>query len=400
MNGHAYRPYSKEYLHNIKLVDQGVEQTAKLIEDFYGDDETAFVFTADHGMSDWGSHGDGHPDNTRTPLIAWGAGIRKPVINTQGIAYGHEDGFSADWKLDNIQRNDVNQADIAALMAYLAGTEFPVNSVGELPLPYLSCGLAEQAEASLVNVEELLEMYRVKEEQKRKVELRYRPFPPFSTQEGQVKNRLSRIRQSIDDTKYEASIEESRELLQLGLAGLRYLQTYDWLFLRALVTVGYLGWIAFAFTTVIDLHVLDQSVTASRTSLTNAIFGALLVGLYSTLWIRNSPLTYYAYALSPILFWEEVVARRRALKIGKAILLRSLDSRTGILDLAFKTFASIALLEALVRAQNSQQETIYILTSEPRSCLISTEKSIPSVLSLLPFGLHCTVMISTYITRC
>ena len=54
--GHSYRPYSKEYLHNIKVVDQGVREMTKLIEEYYGDGKTAFVFTADHGMSDWGSN--------------------------------------------------------------------------------------------------------------------------------------------------------------------------------------------------------------------------------------------------------------------------------------------------------------------------------------------------------
>jgi GPI ethanolamine phosphate transferase 1 len=114
--GHAYRPYSKEYLRNIKLVDEGVKATVKLVNDFYRDDATAWVFTADHGMSDWGSHGDGHPDNTRTPLIAWGAGINKPEKNNPT---GHDE-FSSDWYLNSVKRVDVNQADIAPLMVCLS----------------------------------------------------------------------------------------------------------------------------------------------------------------------------------------------------------------------------------------------------------------------------------------
>lgn len=110
-------------------------------------------------MSDWGSHGDGHPDNTRTPLVAWGAGVRAPIMEKTG----HEDGFSADWGLDAVRRVDVSQADVAALMAYLVGLEFPVNSVGELPLEYLDADEATKAEAAWTNARQILEMYRVKE---------------------------------------------------------------------------------------------------------------------------------------------------------------------------------------------------------------------------------------------
>ena len=44
---------------NIQVVDEIVKQTEALFAEFYGDDETAFVFTADHGMSNIGNHGDG-----------------------------------------------------------------------------------------------------------------------------------------------------------------------------------------------------------------------------------------------------------------------------------------------------------------------------------------------------
>ena len=36
---------------------------------------------------------------------------------------------------------------------------------------------------------------------------------------------------------------------------------YDWLFLRALVTAGYLGWIAFALTTAISHQVVIERVS-------------------------------------------------------------------------------------------------------------------------------------------
>ena len=348
--GHAYRPYSNEYLHNIKIVDEGIMKMTKLIENYYGDNRTAFVFTADHGMSDMGSHGDGHPDNTRTPLVVWGSGVNLPVINESGLALGHEDGFSSDWGLDHIMRHDVAQADIAALMAYLAGLEFPVNSIGELPLSYLAGGQRERAEAALVNAQGILEIYRVKEARKRATEFRYISYPAFGDRECSVDRRFTTIQTSIRSGDYEKAIEQSQELLRLGLEGLRYLQTYDWLFLRALVTIGYLGWIAFAITTVVDLHVLHGAIEPSRTPITTGAFGAVGVALYSYLWLRSSPTTYYAYALFPIVFWEEVVARRPSITAGKAALFTHIKSSHAFGTFVLKMAASIALLEALVRA--------------------------------------------------
>lgn len=346
--GHAYRPYSREYLHNIKVVDQGVKEMTKLIEDFYADGKTAFVFTADHGITDWGSHGDGHPDNTRTPMIAWGSGVPQPRVNSSGTATGHEDGFSADWGLDHVQRHDIEQADIAALMAYLTGLDFPVNSVGKLPLGYVAGDLREKANAALANAKGVLEMYRVKEEHKRSNELRYKPYPSFRGEEDPVKHRVQLIQRIIEQEQYEQAISMSQEFLELGLGGLRYLQTYDWLFLRVLVTTGYLGWIAFAITTVIDMHVLHGNTQTSRTFATSAIFGAISAVLISFLLLRKAPVTYYAYAIFPIGFWEEVVARREALVLGTRKLLKQAQFGKHAVLLGGEAVAFVGLLELLV----------------------------------------------------
>lgn len=44
---------------NIQVVDEIVRQTEELFMDFFKDEETSFIFTADHGMSMIGNHGDG-----------------------------------------------------------------------------------------------------------------------------------------------------------------------------------------------------------------------------------------------------------------------------------------------------------------------------------------------------
>lgn len=47
--------FSREYLDNIGLVDAGLAEVVSIIEDFFGNDgRTAYVFTSDHGMTNWG----------------------------------------------------------------------------------------------------------------------------------------------------------------------------------------------------------------------------------------------------------------------------------------------------------------------------------------------------------
>lgn len=349
--GHGYRPYSKEYLHNIKVVDKGVEEITRLVEDFYGDDKTAFVFTADHGMSDLGSHGDGHPDNTRTPLVAWGSGVASPRLAEAGARSGHEDGISSDWGLDSIQRHDVAQADVAALMTYLAGLDFPVNSVGQLPLEYINADSKEKAMATFANTQVILEMYRVKEERKRAALLRYKPYEPLADQGGaSVQDHLGEIEALIATGAYDESIKMSSELAVTALEGLRYLQTYDWLFLRTIVTLGYLGWIAYALTTVIDLHVLHGTSDSNRTIGSTMFFSSALIAVFSVLLYQGSSWRYYFYAAFPIYFWEEVIARRKALSAGRAILLSHVRSFQGYLGLGIQIVTFLGVLEALVQS--------------------------------------------------
>ncbi|TKX26545.1 GPI ethanolamine phosphate transferase [Elsinoe australis] len=347
--GHSYRPYSREYLHNIKVVDEGVKEITKLVEDYFADDKTAFVFTADHGMSDWGSHGDGHPDNTRTPLIAWGSGVAKPRKVRKGIAHGHEDGFSSDWHLDQIQRNDVAQGDVATLMAYLAGLEFPVNSVGELPLEFLAASDEEKAKAMLVNSQTILEMYRIKEQQKMSTVLRYKPFYGFGDKEHSIEHRLADIQATIDEKDYQQAIRNSDELMKLGLDGLRYLQTYDWLFLRMMVTAGYLGWIAFSFTMAIDQHVLNSNIEVKRTTGITVAFSSVGVGLFALLAMQSSPLTYYAYAIFPVVFWEEVYTRRRAIVNGTKALAHGVVAQDWM-GLLFNMVLLVGIMEIMVQS--------------------------------------------------
>uniref|UniRef100_A0A8B9Q0P3 GPI ethanolamine phosphate transferase 1 n=1 Tax=Apteryx owenii TaxID=8824 RepID=A0A8B9Q0P3_APTOW len=176
-NGHAHRPNSREYKENIRKVDEGVKEIASMLENFYGNDgKTAFILTSDHGMTDWGSHGAGHPSETLTPLIAWGAGVNYP----QRVASQFfEDNFlKGIWKYVKMGMLLFAQADIALLMASLIGVPFPLNSVGTLPLEYLNNSAHFKAESMFTNAVQILEQFKVKMTQKKETTLSFL-FTPF-----------------------------------------------------------------------------------------------------------------------------------------------------------------------------------------------------------------------------
>ena len=74
-SGHVHKPNSVRFTENLKFVDRGVSEIVKLFEEKFNDNETAFIFTSDHGMTNRGSHGSGHQHETETPFLAWGAGV-------------------------------------------------------------------------------------------------------------------------------------------------------------------------------------------------------------------------------------------------------------------------------------------------------------------------------------
>jgi phosphatidylinositol glycan class N len=72
---------NREYIENVLLVDRIVEKISLMLEEFYSNENhlTSFIFTADHGMTDWGSHGSGDNTERLTPFISWGAGIQRKL---------------------------------------------------------------------------------------------------------------------------------------------------------------------------------------------------------------------------------------------------------------------------------------------------------------------------------
>ncbi|XP_026220125.1 GPI ethanolamine phosphate transferase 1 [Anabas testudineus] len=309
-NGHAHRPMSQEYLDNIGLVDSGVAETVALIEDFFGyDGRTAYVFTSDHGMTNWGSHGAGHPSETLTPLVVWGAGVNHAQRVTEPQPY--TDGYLQDWKLEHIRRNDVSQADIAPLMASLIGVPIPVNSVGLLPLSYLNNTDRFKAESMYTNAFQVLEQFKVKMTQKKESTLSFL-FTPFQLLTESKQAEFShKARILIQLEKYEDAISLCQSLISHSLEGLVYYHTYDRFFLGCSVVLGFVGWTSYVVLVILKTHtslnrhprLIGQNVNHTLARLCMCVAVVITVFLL----IQRSPITYYIYCLLPVPVWYSVL---------------------------------------------------------------------------------------------
>lgn len=80
----------------------------------------------------------------------------------------------------------------------------------------------------------------------------FKPFKPLA----QYTPIMDRIEELISVRDYEAAMKLSENLRTLALQGLHYFQTYDWLMLMSVITLGYIGWMI-----CLLLHVL-QSYTS------------------------------------------------------------------------------------------------------------------------------------------
>uniref|UniRef100_A0A669BM76 GPI ethanolamine phosphate transferase 1 n=1 Tax=Oreochromis niloticus TaxID=8128 RepID=A0A669BM76_ORENI len=308
-NGHAHRPMSQEYLDNIGLVDAGLAEVVSIIEDFFDNDgKTAYVFTSDHGMTNWGSHGAGHPSETLTPLVAWGAGVQKAKGVTEPQPYN--DGFLQDWKLEHLRRVDVSQADIAPLMASLIGVPIPVNSVGVLPLLYLNNSERFKAESMYTNAIQVLEQFKMKMMQKKETTLSFLFTPYQLLTESKQAEFTQKARILIQLEKYEDAISLCQSLISHSLEGLVYYHTYDRFFLGCSVVLGFVGWTSYVVLVILKTHASlnrHPNLTKQVRIYSRLLCTCVAVVITVFLLIQRSPITYYIYCLLPVPVWYSVL---------------------------------------------------------------------------------------------
>ncbi|XP_020293464.1 GPI ethanolamine phosphate transferase 1 isoform X2 [Pseudomyrmex gracilis] len=249
--GHAKKPHSKEYVNNMNYVDQRIKEIVNATESFFGNGTTAYVFTADHGMTDWGSHGSGLPSETETPLIVWGAGIKSS-------------GF----------RQDVEQASIAPLIASLIGISVPVNNEGALPWQYFDVSYHKYVGQYLLsNAKQLGHQVTgnraISCESNGHSDLR----------EIKLNDKVRRAAEYLDKGNVMEGIREGDEAITFGKEALSYFRQYQRTRFFIYLSIMWLGWILVLFLKIVNVKT-RYSISPLRHSLsqlTNIGFAVLLM---------------------------------------------------------------------------------------------------------------------------
>jgi phosphatidylinositol glycan class N len=153
----------------------------------------------------------------------------------------------------------------------------------------------------------------------------FRPLQPYGSSMSAGGSQINLIEELLDAGEWNKAREQASQLIGLALEGLHYLQTcskfsrdqwysylprtqirYDRILLRAIATLGYIGWSAYALC-----HILSSSepTTAqpSDALFVKVLFIAFTAMSYTALFVQSSPMVYYVYLSFPIFFWHRIL---------------------------------------------------------------------------------------------
>lgn len=300
-NGHAYLPSHEKYKSNASSIDQKIKKAVKEIEDYYSNDsKTTFIFTSDHGMSDSGTHGDGDPNCTRCPFVAWGSGISKPksaMLSSAAAMVAKDvdfmnDSYSKNWSFPHLLRRDILQADICPTIATLLNIPIPSNSIGTLKSSIFS---NDDISYQIRNLQQLLRNLETKESLVRDKEppkwFRASPNPTIL-----INELIENVKTTDDISKIYKLIEDSS----------LYYQRYDWSFLRISMTLAYIGWILLSFSSFIRTRKRGASSSSSSSIIRSILiipFVIISFTIFNYLKEKKSPPQFYGYVGFALCFW-------------------------------------------------------------------------------------------------
>ena len=231
------------------------------------------------------------------------------------------------WNLDPSSRHDVNQADIAPLMSSLVGLPIPVNSVGVLPLPFLSLDNLSKAKLMLTNARQIAEQYKVKLDIVKKNSFYFKPFSTLPLSKALDMER--QIEDYIVDRRAEDAINTSLKLIELSLEGVQYYHTYHRTSLYFVVILGFVGWMILTSTIIVSeiSFVSDQAnkaVAVKNHTTISIFFIAFAILLSVTLYLFHVPSSYFLYFMLPLPIYYYITLKKHILFTSVEILTTNL----------------------------------------------------------------------------
>uniref|UniRef100_A0A0A9ZG84 GPI ethanolamine phosphate transferase 1 n=2 Tax=Lygus hesperus TaxID=30085 RepID=A0A0A9ZG84_LYGHE len=328
MAGHKSKPFSESYRKHIQMMDEIIRKIVKIFENYFNDHNTAYVFTSDHGMTNWGSHGAGSDEETQTPLIVWGSGVKSGMEPHKSDEYSFSKNASdCSWNVNLDKKFDVEQADIAVLMSTLLGVDIPTNNMGTLPWRYLDFDSDTLLSAILLNLHQLLLLYQHLEGITRKQVLSpfFQKFPSPDIDQiplayaGITGDVVKFVRSIVKGTP-ESIVLVIADHIKLVKDGINYYQTYFQPYLLFLLCSSFVGLILIIAgriylqsTSLLWIeeerqkrHVLYYIYNIRITTIEQ--FFMILFIMVSGMHLSQSlPFTYYIYAVLPIILWYKAI---------------------------------------------------------------------------------------------
>lgn len=292
--GHAFKPHSEQYIDNIRFVDNNIKHMTKLFNEIFPDNLTSFVFTADHGMTNWGSHGSGLDHETFTPIIAWGSGIKK-----------------------SHKPKDIKQIDIAPLISSLIGIKYPTNNVGKLPVDYLDVTESKKIQYFLTNIQQIYKIFNAKQQKIEKSTFFYKPYKYITS--NNFDENFTELWYSNETENI--VMEKCERLFEEILKAVDYCHNYFMNYVLFSVSVGLIFWILYLSTFLIVQEKIE--VQSSNNELLKMAVIIYSISVFLMCFLQSFSYLYYFYFLFPgsmfYIFWNKcsLISQNFTLKLDR-----------------------------------------------------------------------------------
>uniref|UniRef100_A0A0K0FR35 GPI ethanolamine phosphate transferase 1 n=1 Tax=Strongyloides venezuelensis TaxID=75913 RepID=A0A0K0FR35_STRVS len=271
--GHIFKPTSKEYLDMLIEIDKNISEVYKMIETIYPDHSTAYIFTSDHGISDFGKHDDNSIYERQVPFIAWGPGVQ---------VYR--------------RKQHIKQVDIAAYMSSLIGIGIPKNNLGIVPQNFLKSSPTYKYQASCGNLKQMVEQYLIKREEVFNHTFFFKEDTQF-TQET-LATLTKEVTRLAENRRYDTAASMCLGMIPRVKKALYYFHNYDRSFLTYCLSATFIIWVVMVHEFIGRYHCFN-AIERRDFIPKPAFLICLAIALISDIYLGKS-FTYSLYHLTPV----------------------------------------------------------------------------------------------------